>query len=268
MFRISEHAFLLWEDRMVHFVGAGPGAPDLITVRGAALLEEADVVIYAGSLVNPGLLHRCRESCEIHNSACMTLEQVLAVIRRAEAEGKTTVRLHTGDPAVFSTIREQMDALRENGISFDVTPGVSSFSAAAASAEAEYTLPGVSQSVILTRLEGRTPVPEREKLAALASHGASMVIFLSAGMLPALQEELLKGAYTEDTPACIVYKASWPEEKVLPCTLGSLAAVGKENNVEKTALILVGDFLKGQYDRSFLYDPSFSTAFRKGEGAR
>ena len=268
MFRNPEHAFLLRRMGMVHFVGAGPGAPDLITVRGASLLGKADVVIYAGSLVNPELLHLCGEACAVYNSAHMTLEEVLTVISQAEAEGKTTVRLHTGDTAIYSTIREQMDALKKCGIPYDITPGVSSFCAAAASAEAEYTLPGVSQSVILSRLEGKTPVPEREKLADLASHGASMVVFLSAGMLPQVQEELLKGAYTEHTPACIVYKASWPEEKVLPCTVGSLAETGRKNGVEKTALILVGDFLKASYDRSCLYDPFFSTAFREGEAKR
>ena len=253
---------------MVHFIGAGPGAPDLITLRGAKLLEEADVVIYAGSLVNPELLKRCKGTCEVHNSALMTLEQVLFVIERAEAENKTTVRLHTGDTAVYSTIREQMDALEKTGISYDITPGVSSFCAAAASAQAEYTLPGVSQSVILTRMASRTPVPEREQIASLASHGASMAIFLSAGMLPALQKELLQGAYTEETPACIVYKASWPEEKVLPCTVGTLASVGQENAVKKTALILIGDFLSSSFERSRLYDPSFSTGFREKENAK
>ena len=256
------------EEKMVHFIGAGPGAPDLITLRGAKLLEEADVVIYAGSLVNPELLKRCKGTCEVHNSALMTLEQVLSVIERAEAENKTTVRLHTGDTAVYSTIREQMDALEKKGIPYDITPGVSSFCAAAASAQAEYTLPGVSQSVILTRMASRTPVPEREQIASLASHGASMAIFLSAGMLPALQKELLQGAYTADTPACIVYKASWPEEKVLPCTVGTLASVGQENAVKKTALILIGDFLSSSFERSCLYDPSFSTGFREKENAK
>ena len=250
---------------MVHFVGAGPGAPDLITVRGAKLLGEADVMIYAGSLVNPELLHLCREGCEIHNSAFLTLEQVLAIVVQAEEQGKTTVRLHTGDPSVYGAIREQMDALDKKGIPYDIVPGVSSFCAAAASAHAEYTLPGVSQSVILTRMAGRTPVPEREAIASFAAHGASMAVFLSAGMLSALQEELLKGAYTEDTPACIVYKASWPEEKVLPCTVGLLAAVGQKNGVGKTALILVGDFLNSSFDRSCLYDPAFSTGFREKE---
>ena len=195
---------------MVHFVGAGPGAPDLITLRGAELLKQADVIIYAGSLVNPALLDMAREDCEIHNSAKMTLEQVIDVMKQAEAAGKTTVRLHTGDPCVYGAIREQMDALDELGISYDDVPGVSSFCGAAAALRAEYTLPGVSQSVIITRLAGRTPVPDAESLSSMASHGASMAVFLSSGMLGRVQEELLKGAYTEDTPAALVYKATWP----------------------------------------------------------
>ena len=200
---------------MVHFVGAGPGAPDLITLRGAELLKQADVIIYAGSLVNPALLDMAREDCEIHNSAKMTLEQVIDVMKQAEAAGKTTVRLHTGDPCVYGAIREQMDALDELGISYDDVPGVSSFCGAAAALRAEYTLPGVSQSVIITRLAGRTPVPDAESLSSMASHGASMAVFLSSGMLGRVQEELLKGAYTEDTPAALVYKATWPGRK--PC---------------------------------------------------
>ena len=249
---------------MVHFVGAGPGAPDLITLRGAKLLEAADTVIYAGSLVNPALLELCRESCEIHDSARLTLEQVLEIIQRAEAAGKTTVRLHTGDPSVYGAIREQMDALEELGIDYTLTPGVSSFCGAAAAARAEYTLPGVSQTVILTRMEGRTPVPDGEKLAALAEHGASMAIFLSAGMLEKVQAELLRGAYTPDTPAAIVYKATWPEEQVLRCTVGTLAATGARHQITKTALLLIGDFLDGSYARSKLYDPEFTTEFRQG----
>ncbi len=253
---------------MVHFVGAGPGAPDLITVRGAELLKKADVVIYAGSLVNPALLGLCQEGTSIYNSAKMTLEEALAVMRSAENEDKTTVRLHTGDPSLYGAIREQMDALDALGIPYDDTPGVSSFCGAAAAANAEYTLPGISQSVIITRMAGRTPVPERENIAALAAHGATMVIFLSAGMLPALQTELLKGAYTESTPAALVYKATWPEEKVVHCTLGTLAKAGEEHGISKTALILVGDFLfasrSAAYARSKLYDPTFTTGFREG----
>ena len=248
---------------MVHFVGAGPGAPDLITLRGAALLKQADVIIYAGSLVNPALLELARADCEVHNSAEMTLEQVIGVMKQAEAAGKTTVRLHTGDPCVYGAIREQMDALDELGIPYDDVPGVSSFCGAAAALRAEYTLPGVSQSVILTRLAGRTPVPEAESLASMASHGASMAVFLSGGMLERVQEELLKGAYTEDTPAALVYKATWPEEKTVRCTVGALAQAGEEHGIRKTALVLVGDFLDSPYEKSKLYDPTFTTEFRE-----
>ena len=250
---------------MVHFVGAGPGAPDLITRRGAALLADADCIIYAGSLVNPALLGLAKPGCAIYNSAEMTLEQVLDTIRAAEKAGGTTVRLHTGDPCLYGAIREQMDALDADGIPYDDTPGVSSFCGAAAAACAEYTLPGVSQTVIITRMAGRTPVPEREGIAALAAHGATMVVFLSAGMLDGLQAALLQGAYTPDTPAALVYKATWPEEKVVRCRLGALAQAGRENNISKTALVLVGDFLAPDYERSKLYDPSFATEFREAK---
>ncbi len=249
---------------MVHFVGAGPGATDLITVRGAKLLQQADTVIYAGSLVNPELLQLCRSECRVYDSARLTLEEVLQIMADAEKQGHLTVRLHTGDPSVYGAIREQMDALDQMGIAYSVTPGVSSFCGAAAAAKAEYTLPGVSQTVILTRMEGRTPVPERERLKELASHGASMAIFLSAGMLDAVQAELLKGAYTDTTPAAIVYKATWPDERVLRCTVGTLAETGRRHSIRKTALVLVGDFLSGGYERSRLYAPEFTTAFRKG----
>ena len=249
---------------MVHFVGAGPGAPDLITLRGAALLERADQVIYAGSLVNPKLLDRCRTDCRILNSAVMTLEEVIDAIRGAEAQGWMTVRLHTGDPSVFGAIREQMDRLDELKIPYDVTPGVSSFCGAAAALRAEYTLPGISQTVILTRMEGRTPVPESEQIRKLAQHGSSTAVFLSAGMLTELQEELMKGAYTADTPAALVYKASWPEEKVISCTVGTLAENAEKQGIDRTALVLVGEFLSGSPERSRLYDPAFTTGYRKG----
>ena len=248
---------------MVHFVGAGPGAPDLITLRGAELLKQADVIIYAGSLVNPALLDMAREDCEIHNSAKMSLELVIDVMKQAEAAGKTTVRLHTGDPCVYGAIREQMDALDELGISYDDVPGVSSFCGAAAALRAAYTLPGVSQSVIITRLAGRTPVPDAESLSSMASHGASMAVFLSSGMLGRVQEELLKGAYTEDTPAALVYKATWPEEKTVRCTVGTLAQAGEAHGISKTALVLVGNFLDSPYEKSKLYDPTFTTEFRE-----
>lgn len=250
---------------MVHFVGAGCGAPDLITVRGARQIAEADVVIYAGSLVNPELLRYAKEGCELHDSARMTLEQVLAVIRAAEEAGKTTVRLHTGDPSLYGAVREQFDALDALGIAYDVCPGVSALSGVAAALKAEYTLPEVSQTLIVTRMEGRTPVPEKEKLRALAAHGASMALFLSAGLLDRAQAELLAGGYAPDTPAAIVYKASWPEEKVFHCRVGELAAVAARNGIRKTALVVVGEFLGGDYARSRLYAPDFSTEFREAQ---
>lgn len=248
---------------MVHFVGAGPGAPDLITLRGAQLLKKADCIIYAGSLVNPALLEMAKEGCEIHNSAAMTLEEVLEVMFRMEAVGKMTVRLHTGDASLFGAIREQMDALDEKGIAYDDTPGVSSFCGAAAALNAEYTLPSVSQSLIITRMAGRTPVPEKEQLASMAQHQASMVLFLSSGLLNEAQEELLRGGYKADTPAAIVYKATWPDEKVIRCTVGTLAQRGAEEGIRKTALLLIGDFLDSGYERSRLYDPTFTTEFRE-----
>lgn len=250
---------------MVHFVGAGPGAPDLITLRGAELMRRADCIIYAGSLVNPALLGLAKDGCAVYNSAEMTLEQVIEVIREQERLHHETVRLHTGDASIYGAIREQMDALDRIGILYDDVPGVSSFCGAAAALRAEYTLPGVSQTVIITRMAGRTPVPERESLAELARHGASMVIFLSAGMIPDVQKALLQGAYTEQTPAALVYKATWPEEKVVRCTVGTLAQCGAEQKITKTALILVGDFLDtDRQERSKLYDPAFTTEYRKG----
>ena len=252
---------------MVHIVGAGCGAPDLITVRGAKLLAQADQIIYAGSLVNPELLSRARPGTPCHDSARLALEEVLELIQAGEEKGWDTVRLHTGDPCLYGAIREQMDALEERGIPYDVTPGVSSFCGAAAAVPAEYTLPGVSQSVIITRMAGRTPVPEREELRSLAAHGATMVLFLSAGMLEEVQGQLLAGgAYREDTPAAIVYKASWPEEAVYRCTVGTLAETAQAHQVQRTALILVGDFLGEDYRRSLLYDPGFSHSFREGKG--
>ena len=250
---------------MVHFVGAGSGAPDLITVRGARLLSEADVIIYAGSLVNPELLSYAKEGCEIHDSAKMTLEQVIAVMQAAEAAGKTTVRLHTGDSSIYGAVREQFDQLIALGIAYDVCPGISSMSGAAAALKAEYTLPEVSQTVIVTRMEGRTPVPEKEKLRLLASHGSTMVLFLSVGLLDGVQRELMAGGYAPETPAAIVYKATWPDEKIFRCRLCDLQETAEKNNVKKTALILVGNFLGDEYERSKLYDPTFSTEFREAE---
>lgn len=248
---------------MVHFVGAGSGAADLITVRGQKLLMEADVIIYAGSLVNPEHLEIAKKDCMIYDSASMTLEEVIEVMKEAETAGKMTVRLHTGDPSIYGAIREQMDLLDESGISYDVVPGVSSCFGAAAALKAEYTLPDVSQTVIITRMAGRTPVPEKEEISLLAAHQATMVIFLSTGLLEPLKERLLAGGYRKDTPAAIVYKATWPDEKVFRGTVDTLPQMAKENGITKTALILVGDFLGDTYDRSKLYDPTFTHEFRE-----
>lgn len=250
---------------MVHFVGAGCGAPDLITVRGARLIAGADVLIYAGSLVNPEVLKYAGPDCEIHDSARLTLEQVIEIVKNAEARSKTTVRLHTGDSSIYGAVREQFDLLESLGIAYDVCPGVSSFCGAAASLKAEYTLPDVSQTVIITRMEGRTSVPEREKLRALAAHGSSMVLFLSAGLLDEVQNELMAGGYAPETPAAIIYKATWPEERVFRCHVSDLASTAEQNDVQKTALIVVGGFLGGEYERSKLYDPDFSTEYRKAQ---
>lgn len=248
---------------MVHFVGAGSGAPDLITVRGKKLLEEADVIIYAGSLVNPALLDYAKPGCQIFDSAYMTLDEVIAEIEKAEKAGKTTVRLHTGDPSVYGAIREQMDRLAPQGIEYDVCPGVSSFCGAAAVLKAEYTLPNVSQSVIITRMAGRTPVLERESIRSFAAHHATMVVFLSTGLLKELSAELIAGGYEPDTPAAVVYKATWPDEKVCRCTVATLAQTAAENNITKTALMVIGDCLGSDYELSRLYAPDFSTEFRK-----
>ena len=249
---------------MIHFVGAGPGAPDLITVRGQRLLAQTDVVIFAGSLVNPELLDTCREGCEVHDSAGMTLEEVLCVMRRSHEAGRDCVRLHTGDPSLYGAIREQMDALDELGIPYEVVPGVSSFLAAAAALETEYTVPQVSQSVIVTRMEGRTLVPESERLRSMAAHGCTMVLFLSAGLLEAAQEELLLGGYAPETPCAIVYRASWPDEAVYRCTLDTLASCAREHGVRKTALVVVGEVLGSHAERSLLYHPAFSHGYRAG----
>ena len=249
---------------MVHFVGAGSGAADLITVRGAKLLGEADVVIYAGSLVNPALLDYTKPGCEIHDSAKLTLEEVIALIEKAEAAGKTTVRLHTGDSSIYGAVREQFDELEKRGIAYDVCPGVSAFCGAAAALRAEYTLPDVSQTVIITRAPGRTPVPERESIRSLAAHQATMVLFLSTSLTELLQAELLAGGYTADTPAAVVYKATWPEEKIFRCTVGTLHKTVTGNSLTKTSLIVVGNCLGDNYLRSLLYHPDFTTEFRKG----
>ncbi|MCI9306412.1 MAG: precorrin-4 C(11)-methyltransferase [Lachnospiraceae bacterium] len=248
---------------MVSFIGAGPGDPELLTIKGKRLIDSADIIIYAGSLVNPKVLADAKKDARIFNSAGMTLEEVLDVMQKGEAAGKKVVRVHTGDPAIYGAHREQMDALDRMGISYEVIPGVSSFLATAAALKKEYTLPGVSQTVILTRMEGRTPMPEGEKLLDLARHRATMVIFLSVGML----EEMcatLRQAYRPDTPAAVVYKASWEDEKIVRGTLTDLPQKVKESGIRKTALTVVGDFLGDDYELSRLYDKTFTHEFRKG----
>ncbi|MCC8150176.1 MAG: precorrin-4 C(11)-methyltransferase [Lachnospiraceae bacterium] len=249
---------------MVYFVGAGSGASDLITVRGMRLLQQADVIIYAGSLVNPQLLDYAREGTKVYNSAKMTLEEVIEVMREAEARQAMTVRLHTGDPCIYGAIREQMDILDELGIAYESCPGVSAFCGAASALNLEYTLPDVSQSVIITRMAGRTPVPEKEEIASLAAHRATMVVFLSTGLLEQLSERLIAGGYHADTPAAIVYKATWEDEEKYICTVGTLANTAKEHGITKTALMIIGDVVThSNYSRSELYNPAFSTEFRE-----
>ena len=249
---------------MINFVGAGSGAKDLITVRGMNLLKEADVIIYAGSLVNPELLEYKSEDSEVYNSATMTLEEIIDVMKKSEAEGKKTVRLHTGEPSLYGAVREQMDELDKLGIAYESTPGVSACFGAASTLDLEYTLPGVSQSLIITRMEGKTKVPEGESIESFAKHNASMAIYLSSSLTKELSEKLIAGGYDPKTPAAIVYKATWPDEKVFLCTIETLDECAKENNITKTAIILVGDVIAhSSYEKSKLYSADFSTEFRK-----
>lgn len=251
---------------MVHFVGAGCGAEDLITVRGMNLLKEADVIIYAGSLVNPKLLDYAKAECKIHNSATMTLEEVIEVMKEAEKKGLITVRLHTGEPSIYGAIREQMDILDELEISYDSCPGVSACFGAASSLNLEYTLPGVTQSLIITRMEGKTAVPSKESIESFAAHQASMAIYLSASMLEELSERLIAGGYQKDTPVALVYKATWPEEEKYICTVETLPQVAKEHNITKIAMVIVGEVVAHQnYEKSRLYAADFSTEYRKAK---
>lgn len=248
---------------MVHFIGAGPGDPELLTIKGKRLIDEADVIIYAGSLVNPAVLKDVKEGAEIYNSATMHLEEVIQVLKEAEEQGKQAVRVHTGDPAIYGAHREQMDELDKLGIAYDVIPGVSSFLATAAALKKEYTLPGVSQTVILTRMEGRTPMPEKEKLADLAKHQATMVIFLSVGQMEELSRQLME-SYPPETPVAVVYKASWEDQKIVTGNLTDIAQKVKAAGITKTALTVVGDFLGSEYELSKLYDKHFTHEYRKG----
>ncbi len=248
---------------MISFIGAGPGDPKLITLKGKMLIDQADVIIYAGSLVNPAVLEGHKENATIYDSAYMDLDQVIEVMRLAEAEGKKVVRVHTGDPAIYGAHREQMDRLDELNITYEVIPGVSSAFATAAALNAEYTMPGKSQTVIFTRMEGRTPMPEGEKLEDLAKHHATMVIFLSIGFMDRMVEQLLAGGYEPSTPAAVVYKASWPDQKIVRGTLTDIAQKVKDAGIERTALTVVGDFLGDEYELSKLYDKEFTTGYRQ-----
>jgi precorrin-4/cobalt-precorrin-4 C11-methyltransferase len=245
---------------MVHFVGAGSGAADLITLRGARLLKAADIVIYTGSLINKELLSDCRRDARLYDSAYMNLDEVCEVY--SENRDKDIVRLHTGDPCIFGAIREQMDRLSAMGIEYDYCPGVSSFCGAAAALKAEYTLPDVAQSVIIARAEGRTPVPKGQSIRELAAHGSTMVIFLSVGMTELLQRELTEGGYSEDTPFAIVYKATWEDERIVRGQLKELHSIAVASGIKKTALIVVGKVLGDDYALSKLYDKNFKTEFR------
>ncbi len=249
---------------MIYFVGAGCGAADLITVRGMNLLKEADVIVYAGSLVNPQLLDYASDGCQIYNSATMTLDEVMDVMVKATEEGKNIVRLHTGEPSIYGAVQEQMHVLDEKGLSYESCPGVSACFGAAASLNLEYTLPEISQSLIITRMEGRTPVPKKESIESFAAHGASMAIYLSSGMMEELSKRLIDGGYSSDTPAAIVYKASWPEEKKFICTVGTIAETADANGIKNLAVVLVGDVIsKSGYALSKLYSADFETGFRK-----
>ncbi|MDD6633377.1 MAG: precorrin-4 C(11)-methyltransferase [Lachnobacterium sp.] len=251
---------------MVYFVGAGTGAVDLITVRGMRLLEKADVIIYAGSLVNPDLLDYAKKDCQIHNSAKLTLDEVIDIMKKASEEDKTIVRLHTGEPSIYGAVREQMDELDRLGIEYESCPGVSACFGAAASLNLEYTLPDISQSLIITRMEGRTKVPLKESIESFAAHQTSMAIYLSTGMLDELSRRLVAGGYKEDTPAALVYKATWPEEEKYICTVKTLAETAREHKITKTALVLVGDVIGHRnYEKSRLYAPDFSTEYRQAK---
>lgn len=249
----------------VYFIGAGPGDPELITVKGQRLIAEADVIIYAGSLVNPEILKYGRKDAEVYNSATMNLDEVLDVEIRAVRAGKTVARVHTGDPAIYGAIQEQMDGLRAAGIEdFEVIPGVSSFLSSAAALKQEYTLPNVSQTIIITRMEGRTPMPPKEKLVSLAQHQATMCIFLSVQAIDQVMKQLTDGGYAPDTPVAIVVRATWPDQKILRGTIATIADIIHEAGVTRQAMIIVGRVLDSEYDLSKLYDSKFTTMFRKG----
>jgi len=248
---------------MIYFVGAGAGDPELLTIKGKRVIDDADVIVYAGSLVNREIFNDTKPDARIYNSASMTLEEVAEVLVNAEKNGLKAVRVHTGDPSIYGAVREQFDILEKHNIQYEVIPGVSSFLAAAAALKKEYTLPDVSQTVILTRMEGRTPVPESESIESLASHHSTMVIFLSVKMTDELVKRLLT-SYPSDTPAAVVYKASWKDQKIIRGTLENISEKVKNAGITKTALVIVGNFLGDEYELSKLYDRNFTHEFRQG----
>ena len=248
---------------IVSFVGAGPGETDLITLKGYKLLSEADVVIYAGSLINTDLLDYCKDGAEKYDSAKMTLDDIVDRMEESVKNGKSVVRLQTGDFSIYGSIREQIEEMKKRGIKYQCVPGVSSFLGAASSMGVEYTVPEVAQSVIITRMAGRTPVPEGESLKSLAQHQTSMVIFLSVQGIKKVVKQLEEGGYPTDTPAAVIYKATWPDEKVVRGTLADIAEKVHDADIRRTALIMVGKFLGDEYNYSHLYDAGFSTMFRK-----
>ncbi|MFQ6051317.1 MAG: precorrin-4 C(11)-methyltransferase [Candidatus Hydrothermarchaeota archaeon] len=245
----------------VYFIGAGPGDPDLLTIKAKKVIEESDVIIYAGSLINPEILKYAKKDADLFDSSGMTLEEIKEVIYEAVNNKKTVARIHSGDPSIYGAIQEQIDFLEEKKIEFEIIPGVSSFLSAAASLKREYTIPEVSQTLIITRISGRTKVPEKESLRELSRHKASMCIFLSAHMIDEVVNELIN-FYDENTPVAVVYKASLPDEKIVHGNLGNIAEKVKNERIERKALILVGDFLMSKGKRSKLYDKDFTHSFR------
>ncbi len=248
----------------VYFIGAGPGDPELLTIKAKNIIERADVIIYADSLINPEVCSLAREGAEIHRSASLTLEEMTGIIASAIKQGKVVARLQSGDPSIYGAIQEQMAALDEKGITYEIIPGVSSLFAAAASLKTELTVPELSQTVIITRMGGRTPVPALENLKSLAAHQSSMAIVQSGALIPEVVPELLVGGYYHDTPAAMVYRASWEDEIVVRTNLNDLAAQMKASGIRKQALILVGAFLNSKDSdlRSRLYDKDFKHEYR------
>ena len=255
------------EANTVYFVGSGPGDPSLITIKAKEILENADVIVYSGSLLNPELLEYKKQEAEVYDAALLDREKIYEILKNSTKNGKLAMRFHDGDPALFSAIREQIDKLEQDGIKSKVVPGVTALLAAAAAMNLELTLPGNTQTVIITRAELRTPVPDREKISELARHGSTMALYLSVHLIDQVVGEMLaSGFYTEDTPAAIVYRASWNDEKIIKGTLGNIAVKTRQSNIVKTAVIIVGDVIAPKkYEFSKVYDPGFTHGFRSAK---